>query len=68
MGTFTILAGDFGKSPVPTIAGQTFQLPKPPGSGMRSLPVDTPYESIHASEIASLEVVSQASGNNLWGG
>lgn len=67
MATFTILAGDFGKSPAPTIAGQTLRLPKPPGTGMRSLRVESPYESIHASEITSLEVVAQATGKSFGG-
>jgi len=67
MATFTILAGDFGKTPSPILAGQTLRLPKPPGTGMRSLRVENPHESIHASEIASLEVVAQASGKSFGG-
>lgn len=67
MATFTVLAGDFPKTPAPLIAGHTLQLPRPAGSTTRSFRVGSPYESVHAAEIASLEVVGQASGKSFGG-
>ena len=71
MATFAILAGDFGKTPSPTIAGQTLRLPKPPHAVSWKMLFGVtkwePVESIHAAEIASLEVVGQASGKSFGG-
>jgi hypothetical protein len=67
MATFTVLAGDFPKAPTPLIAGHTIQLPHPAGSTMRSFRAGSPYESVHAAEIASLEVVGQATGKSFGG-
>jgi len=67
MSTFAVLAGDFPKSPAPQIAGHTLRLPRPAGSPMRSLSIDSPYEVVHAAEITSLEIVSQASGKSFGG-
>lgn len=68
MGTFTVLAGDFPKSPLATVAGTTLRMPRPPSWKMR-LGVERwePFEVVHAAEFASLEVVGQVSGKSFGG-
>jgi hypothetical protein len=64
MATFTVLAGDFPKTPAPVVASPFLLLPRRLG---RVLSMESMHEKIHASEIASLEVVGQATGKSFGG-
>lgn len=68
MGTFTVLAGDFPKSPLAAVAGNTLRMPQPPSWKMRlGVARWEPFEVVHAAEFASLEVVGQMSGKSFGG-
>ncbi len=68
MGTFTVLAGDFPKSPLATVVGSTLRMPRPPSWKMRlGLTKWEPFEVVHAAEFAALEVVGQVSGKSFGG-
>lgn len=71
MATFTVLAGDFPKFgptvPFPLVEGSTLLLPRAPRKLWKVLELASPPEEIHVSQIASLEVVGQASGKSFGG-
>jgi hypothetical protein len=68
MGTFSVLAGDFPKSPTATVVGETLRMPRPPSWRMLvGVTKWEPFEVVHAAEIASLEVVGQVSGKSFGG-